>query len=191
MKKSFSERVCAACWILAILIVFAELATAQTVELRKTNPKIPWNNHSYFEARTKTKFLNWHDYSDSWDKKQWVTWAAFAGSGAMWGMREAYHAEPTVFETRWGVSDHSFFGSEAWVRNYRNNDPTQGHKHEWLGNVGRDVHHTFGFGSKALLLGGTFAIGARRQPIKYRVANMAIGWALHSLTATIAYQALR
>ena len=168
-----------------------ETVRGPITEIRKTNPKIPWNNHAYFQERKPTKALNWSDYLDSWDKKQWVIWSTYAWAGAMWGMREAYHADPYCFEKKWDVGSGSWFGSDAWKRNYRNNDPTQPHKHEWMGNVGRDVHHTFGFGSKVFLAAGTFTIGTRKQPIKYRVANMLIGWGIHSLFATAAYQALR
>ena len=190
-KKSLSEAVCAACWILFLVVAFAECATAQTVEMRHGSRRIPWNNHAYFESRPKTAALNWGDYLESWDGKTFATWGAFAVAGVSWGMREAYHAEPTVFERAWGVSDRSFFGSEAWVRNYQGNDPDRPHKSELFGNVGRDIHHTFGFGSKVVLVGGTFTIGARRQPLKYRVVNAVIAWGVHSIFATASYQALR
>jgi len=200
MKKRYSEAVCAAYWIIAFVAVFAECATAQTAletvrgpitETRHAKRAIPWNNYAYFETRKPTKFLNWSDYMESVDKKTLVTWFAFAGAAAMWGARERYHANPYTFEQTWGVDSESFWGSDAWKRNYLFRDPTRKHKSEIFGNVGRDVHHTFGFGSKALLVGGTFSIGARNQPIQYRVANMGIAWFWHWLFANITYQTLR
>lgn len=70
------------------------------------------------------------------------------------GTLEAYHSNPHIFENKFGVDKYSFWGSEAWQRNYNNNryknfDGTiNSHKHEYLGNFGRDVWHTFGDISK-------------------------------------------
>ena len=178
--------------IIVLLAIVVNHCDAQTVEHREYKPqKLKWNNHAFFAGRPKAKFLNWQDLPDTWDGEQWATWGAFALSGAMWGMREAYHADPYVFEKRWRVGETSFFGSDAWLRNYKNNDDSQPHKSEMLGNFGRDIHHTFGIGSKVLLVGGTFTIGARAQPIKYRVANLALAWLLNSGAASIAYQLSR
>lgn len=192
MKKQFSETVCAWCIIFTMVTLFLECATAQTVETRRDkNSAWKWNNAAWFEGKPKEKFFDWGGYGETNDKKQYLIWAAFAGAGVMWGCREAYHADPYIFEKRRGVGSESFWGSDAWKRNYVGNDPDNRHKHEWLGNFGRDVHHTFGFGSKAVLFTSTFAIGARKHPIKYRVLNAVIGWAIHSAAANVAYNALR
>jgi len=218
MKKRFSEAVCAACWILAIVVVFAECATAQndstvsslaewmgrditpqqlgphyTVTMRpqKQVRIIKWNNAGFFKDKPKERFFDWRSYPETWDGKQFSLWGLSALSGAFWGARESYHANPYIFEEIYGVGSESFWGSDAWRRNYIDNDPEQPHKHEYLGNVGRDIWHTFGFGSNVLLFSGTFAIGARKQPIKYRVFNGLVGIGVRSLFASLTYNSLR
>lgn len=157
----------------------------------KTARKIPWNNHAYFEKRTATKFMDWGDYLESWDKKQWSIWGWFAINGIIWGSREAYHADPKIFETRWGAGETSFWGSEAWKRNYWNNDPSAGHKPEWAGNFGRDFWHTSSYVSKSGFYTCSFLIGSRKQPLKYRVANLLIGIAVQSAFINLTYNGLR
>lgn len=56
------------------------------------------------------------------DWHQYAAWTAIGASGALHGAREAYHAQPNVFE-RYGASKAGFWGSEAWKRNYYHNDP--------------------------------------------------------------------
>lgn len=63
---------------------------------------------------------------------------AFVG-GIGTGFNHAYHADSRIFEKKWNVSPTSFFGSQAWLRNYRNLDVDQGHK--WGPNVHRDIWH--------------------------------------------------
>ena len=211
MKKRFSEAVCATCWILAIVVVFAECATAQgagislaecetlnvpynptvTMHPAKQGRIIKWNNTSFFKDKPKERFFNWRSYPETWDGKQFSLWGLSALSGAFWGARESYHANPYIFEEIYGVGSESFWGSDAWKRNYIDNDPDQPHKHEYFGNVGRDIWHTFGFGSNVLLFSGTLAIGARKQPIKYRVFNGLVGIGVRSLFASLTYHSLR
>ena len=188
----FSTQVTAFCIVALFVMGLAHCATAQTVEHRRDKSgDLRWNNHKFFEAQPKIKFTNWKTYPDSWDGKQFVTWGAFAVSGMMWGAREAYHADPYVFERTYDVHPESFWGSDAWKRNYKDNNPDLPHKKEYFGNVGRDVWHTFGFASNAVLLSGSFAIGARKQPVKYRVANFVAGIGIRSLFASLTYNALR
>jgi len=193
MKKQFSEAVCAACIILFFAVVFAECATAQTVTMhpQKQGRIIKWNNASFFKDKPKERFFDWRQYPETWDAKQFSLWGLSALSGAMWGAREAYHANPYIFEEIYGVHSESFWGSDAWKRNYVGNDPEQPHKHEYLGNVGRDVWHTFGFSSNVLLFSGTFAIGARKQPIKYRVFNAGVSLAIRTAASFAFYNSLR
>lgn len=151
-----------------------------------------WDNTRVFESATPEKFMDWSLVKYSWDGRTISAWLLSMGTGLAHGMREAYHADPYVFEKRWGVTSESFWGSDAWKRNYINNDPDLPHKHELFGNVGRDIWHTSGFVSKTGLISASFAIGSRGGiPRKYRVANWLIGFGIHSLFATITYKTLR
>lgn len=165
--------------------------SAQTVEIRKSNPKWEWNNAHYFNGKPQLKPLDWSSYGATFDKKQVVLWSLYAGAGVAFGMREAYHAEPTVFETRWGVGKKSFFGSEAWQRNYVGNTYPGRHKTEIFGNAGRDFWHTAGATSKAFMFTATFSIAIRKQPMKYKIANAVIGYGIQSLFSSMTYNALR
>ena len=71
--------------------------------------------------------LQWYDFSTYKFKGEGkrAVWISYAIAGLLHGGREAMHAEPGVFEKRFGVSKTSFFGSEQWVRQYKNNDPEQ------------------------------------------------------------------
>lgn len=186
-----SNTIAQACLIAAMLICAVQCAISQQVEWKPKPYKLGWNNYGYFKQAPKEKFLNWQDYPLTWDGKQFATWGAFALSGIAAGVREAYHADPYIFERRWGAGETSFWGSDAWKRNYVGNDPENPHKHELLGNVGRDVWHTAHFVDTWCLVGGTFTIGLRKQPIKYRVANMALGMAARWLFQNITYETLR
>lgn len=192
MKKRDISGFAIVALIIVLLAIVVNHCPAQTVtHKRGTDGDFRWNNHAFFEKQPKIKFKNWSTYPDSWDGKQFVTWGMFALSGVMWGAREAYHTDPYVFEKTYDVQSESFWGSDAWKRNYVGNNPDLPHKKEWFGNVGRDVWHTFGFASNAVLLSGSFAIGARRQPWKYKGANFVIALATRSLFASLTYNAFR
>lgn len=125
-----------------------------------------------------------------------ATWTGFAIGGAMWGGREAYHADLRVFEKKWGVDAYSFFGSQAWQRNYegnryRNKDGSiNAHKPE-IGNSLRDYWHFSGAASRTLWIGGTFIIGAKNQKLKHKLIDMAIGSAISVTSAWATYNYLR
>ena len=189
----YSTQVTAFCIVALFVMGLAHCATAQTVTRKRgTDGDLKWNNHKFFEAQPKLKFTNWKTYPDSWDGKQFVIWSMFALSGTADGMLQAYHANPLCFQQSWrGVKEISFFGKRQDLLGYNNNDPAQGRKTEILGNVGRDFWHTWSWGFQVSLGVGSFAHGARHQPIKYRVANFALGMAVHSLFANFAYHSLR
>lgn len=178
--------------VIAVIMLLPALLSAQTVEYRRADPRLPFDNVSAFERYPASGFWEWSNYIESLDGKQFSIWAVVFTSGILHGMRESYYADPTCFERKWGVSPTSFFGSEAWRRNYWCKDPNNGHKPEYLGNVGRDFWHTSGFAQKTLLVGGTFAIGARKkQPLKIRLLNLAIAIGAQSLAANLAYNHYR
>lgn len=112
-------------------------------------------------------------------------------AGIMQGCREAYHADPAVFERKFGAAPLSWWGSEQWKRNYQDNDPEKPHKTEIFGNVGRDMWHTFNAGRATLAIGATFVIGVQKKPVKQRVIEVLIGAGLQALTGNITYNILR
>ena len=207
-NKSYSEAITQACLIMLMVMGLAQCAFGQGLESichpvncdsvilgPRNNNALRWNNAGYFKSSEyvmkRKRALDFSDMPETWDGLQIATWAAFAISGIAHGAREAYHAEPTVFETRFGASDRSFWGSEAWVRNYEGGDPTKPHKHEFFGNVGRDVWHTANIVDFAPAISATFVIGARRQPMKYKILNGIIGAGARMLFSTITYATLR
>lgn len=122
-----------------------------------------------------------------------ATWTGYSIAGVAWGMREAYHADPFVFEVRWGATPRSFFGSRAWERNYYGNIYYDGAKHKpELGNSFRDVYHFTGLLSRGLWVGTTFAIGSgKKQNMKHKLLDVAIGGVVSSLSANFTYRYLR
>lgn len=136
--------------------------------------------------------LKWYDFSTyrfRGHKKQWV-WGAYAVAGILHGGREAYHAEPGVFEKRFNASPTSFFGSQQWKRQYYDNNPELPHKpNAWNGL--RDYWHFSVATTKYILIGGAFTIGASKQPVKYRIIDTLIAFAGFSASASLAYTLLR
>lgn len=167
---------------------------AASVALSQNNNEggLRWNNHDYFKVHAeKRKALNWSDYNESWDGKEFSIWGIFALSGVAHGMREAYHADPYIFEDSWNANPDGFWGSDAWKRNYHNNDPKQGHKAEYFANFGRDVWHTADEVDVFGLSLSSIGTGMRKQPWKYRLANFAIGMGIRTLFARVTYETLR
>lgn len=137
--------------------------------------------------------LRWYDFSTyrfRGHKKQWV-WGAYAVAGILHGGREAYHAEPTIFEKRFNAAPLSFFGSEQWKRQYYNRDPENMPHKPNIWNPVRDYYHFAGAATKGIWIGGAFAIGMTEQPVKYRVIDLLIGAAITSVTASATYNLLR
>lgn len=136
--------------------------------------------------------LNWYvekSYQFKGEGKRAV-WIAYAAAGILHGGREAYHAEPTVFEKRLNVKPLSFFGSEQWKRNYYERNPELPHKpNAWNGL--RDYWHFSGATTKYILIGGAFTIGASKQPLKYRIIDTLIAFAGFSASASLTYTLLR
>lgn len=138
--------------------------------------KLRWDNSAYFKDKAKAPFLDWSDWSKTWDGKQIASWSLFLLSGVAHGIGEEYHKDTHIFERTYGVDPLSFWGSKAWMRNYYGNNPDNGHRPEWFGNVGRDVWHTANFVDSAPLILGTITITLRQKmPLKYRLANLGAG----------------
>lgn len=137
--------------------------------------------------------LAWYDFNTYKFKGggKRAVWISYAVAGILHGGREAYHAEPTVFEKRFNAAPLSFFGSEQWKRQYYNRDPeNMPHKPNVLNPV-RDYYHFAGAATKGIWIGGAFAIWATEQPVKYRVIDLLIGAAITSVTASATYNLLR
>lgn len=156
----------------------------------------PWNGSAFFNSdeyknRTDRSFWNWKDYHRTWDGKQLVIWSLYALSGVAHGAREAYHADPEVFEKLYGVHQNHFFGSEAWIRNYHDNQVAKGHKSEAFGNIGRDFWHTADEFDIWPMGAATLSIGMRKHPRKFKLVNMVLGMGARTLFAMVTYNTLR
>lgn len=122
-----------------------------------------------------------------------ATWTGSAIGGAVWGAREAYHADLQVFEKKWGVDEYSFFGSKAWERNYISGRYYEGNtlkKPEFM-NVTRDFWHFSGATSRVFLVGTTFTIGASKQKFTHKLADLGISLGIGALSGFAAYKYLR
>ena len=136
--------------------------------------------------------LQWYDFSTYKFKGEGkrVVWISYFAAGVLHGGREAYHAEPTVFEKRFNAAPLSFFGSEQWKRQYYNRDPENGHKPN-IWNPIRDYYHFSGAATKAIWIGGAFTIGMSKQPMKYKLIDLLIGALITSGSASLTYNLLR
>lgn len=133
-------------------------------------------------------------------KITWTKAAVFTGSaisGSVWGAREAYHADPTVFERHWGVGEYSFFGSKSWERKYETGrylnaeGQPNAMRSQMFGNVGRDFWHTAPVVTYALGGGSVFATGCSKQRWQHKLLDIAIQGALYTGASTLTYKQLR
>ena len=60
-----------------------------------------------------------------------------------------------------------------------------------MGNVGRDMWHTFGAGYRVTMQLGAFLNGARNLPMKHRIINAVIGYGIQMAASNITYNLLR
>lgn len=195
-NEKLSNTIAQACLIGFLLICGLHCAFGQDKTPPSNEPDFAWNNSKYFRSYDYIKapdkrFFDWKSYTVTWDGKQAAVWGLFALSGVAHGIREAYHADPYLFERRNGVEPTSFWGSDSWKRNYYHNDPEGHHKREFFGNVGRDVWHTFNQVDLVPLGTACITMGARKHPIKYKVANTLVGLGLRVLFVNITYATLR
>ena len=176
--------------LILIAICITTMASAQKYDSWR------WNQAGYFSTpeytkRTDKSFSNWAGYGQTLDIQQFSIWGMFVVAGIAHGTHEAFYADRYLFERRYGADPKGFWGNLGWMRNYHGDDPTQPHKQNaW--NWTRDVKHTTYFINKTMIVGGSFAIGARgRQPLKFRAANFLLGVIGQSVAATITYNTLR
>ena len=112
----------------------------------------------------------------------------FCLAGGLWGSREAYHADPFCFERKFLVKPKSFFGSQAWQRNYENNTYPGKHKPEW-GNTFRDIWHFAGYFSRLFLVAGTVVVMWEGDWI--RLVFLLIYLVMFSFSSFLIYNLLR
>lgn len=136
--------------------------------------------------------LKWYDFSTYKFKGggKRAVWIGYAVAGILHGGREAYHAQPNVFEKRFNAAPLSFWGSEQWKRNYYDRNPELPHKPN-IWNPIRDYYHFSGAATKAIWIGGAFTIGMSKQPLKYRLIDLLIGAVITSGSASLTYNILR
>jgi hypothetical protein len=121
----------------------------------------------------------------AWDV---VGYAAAGVGGYTMGLREAFHADPTIFERRWGKAPTSFWGSEGWRRKYHDNDPTKGKKSELLGNANRDFWHLADKVQRGgLVLGLTIPLIQTKRPLGARLANAGVSMLIYSFAYSRGY----
>jgi len=165
---------CTGCWGINSIPV---LSDSDRVALRLQAPEKP------------LKWYSFRTYKFKGQKKQWV-WGGYLIAGILHGGREAYHAESTVFEKRFGVSGTSWFGSEQWRRNYVDLDPSKKHKPNAF-NTFRDYYHFSSTAHTTILVSGAVIIGTSKQPVKYKVVDTLITIGLRSAAASLTYNLLR
>ena len=108
--------------------------------------------------------------------------------GGLWGCREAYHADSFCFERNFLVKPKSFFGSQAWQRNYENNTYPGNHKPEW-GNTFRDIWHFAGYFSRLFLVAGVVVVIWRGDWL--RLVFLLLGLTAFSFASFLVYGRLR
>ena len=168
-----AQNPCTGCWGTTSIPV---LSDSDRVALRLSSPE-------------KMKWYDFKTYKFKWQGKRAV-WIRYVAAAILHGGREAYQADRTIFEKRFGVSETSFFGSKQWVRQYQDSNPELPHKNN-LFNGFRDYWHFSGATTKYLLIGGAFTIGHSKQPLKYKILDTLIGFAGFSATASLTYNLLR
>lgn len=123
-----------------------------------------------------------------------VSWVGMTVAGTLWGGREAYYADNTVFERHFGVGKYNFGGSHEWERKYvhnRYNDGKNKQKTQLFGNFGSDYWHTSKYVVFAIGTTFTFNRSASKQQIKYRLIDVIIGGILYSAASNLTYNCLR
>lgn len=134
-------------------------------------------------------------------KERKTFWKDFAGyscfvlAGIANGGREAYHAEPTIFENRFGAGKTSWFGSESWRRKYKGLEPANGEAY-WLSTslfvAPSDYFHSMGTVRNAGILSGSFIMLWNRKESKWKqAAKFGIGVLAYGVSSSLTYNFLR
>lgn len=127
-----------------------------------------------------------------------VTMAKAAGWGLCFlggfthGLREAYHAEPGIFERRFGAKPDGYFGSQSWKRKYHDYDGGNAVERSVLYTPVSDFWHVSAWLEKGYLMSGTVVvfIGERRR-LKHYLLDFGISFVAASAGSAMSYGALR
>jgi hypothetical protein len=174
MKKQFDYLLRALGLVALLLITITVFNRSKAAVARDTMPNLYL--HKIAGAQT---------FFSGWDV---LGWTAAGVGGYTMGLREAFHADPTIFERKWGKSPLSFWGSEGWRRKYYDNDPTRGKKSEFLGNAQRDFWHAADKVQRAgLIVGLTVPLVQTKRPLRQRLLNAGVSALVYSFCYTRGY----
>ena len=118
-------------------------------------------------------------------------WGMVAVAGAADGLAEGYEFDRRLsFERKYRVSKTGYFGSQSWKRAYKDGNPDNGFKSDFVRIMGaNDFHHHADDLRKIGYLSGGVVLGlsAHRNTKKWHtVADFAIGFAVSSITKSAA-----
>jgi len=118
-------------------------------------------------------------------------WGMVAVAGAADGLAEGYEFDRRLsFERKYRVSKTGYFGSQSWKRAYKDGNPDNGFKSDFVRIMGaNDFHHHADDLRKIGYLSGGVVIGTqhRKNTKKWHtVADFAIGFAVSSITKSAA-----
>ena len=118
-------------------------------------------------------------------------WGMVAVAGAADGLAEGYEFDRRLsFERKYRVSKTGYFGSQSWKRAYKDGNPDNGFKSDFVRIMGaNDFHHHADDLRKIGHLSGGVVIGTqhRKNTKKWHtVADFAIGFAVSSITKSAA-----
>lgn len=127
--------------------------------------------------------------------KDFAGYAILATAGAANGMRDAYVAEPSIFQSRFGASKNGWFGSESWRNKYKNGNPDDGEK--FLGSTSilaptTDFYHFSGaMRTTGLIAGTTLITIGEKKPFWHYVLKVTAGGVVYGLSSHVSYNMLR
>lgn len=134
-------------------------------------------------------------YRITWKKA--ASFSLMGFSGALHGAREAYYADPTVFERHFKAHPYGFGGSHEWERKYVGNRYKNDSglprpiKSQAFGNFGRDYWHTARYLNHGINIGLSLTIGASKQPLRHKIIDGVLAFATHELFSSLTYKTLR
>lgn len=123
-------------------------------------------------------------------------WALCAVGGAADGAVEGFHLDyRRSFERKYNVSKTGYFGSKSWLSAYKDGVQANGFKSDFVRIVGaHDFYHhaddlrKIGYLSSGVVVG----LNANKNTNKWHtVADFAIGFAVSSITKSVAMQWIR
>lgn len=118
-------------------------------------------------------------------------WGMVAVAGASDGMVEGFEFDRRLsFERKYGVGKTGYFGSQSWKRAYKDGNPDNGFKSDFVRVMGAQdfYHHADDLRKIGYLSGGVVIGSQHRKNTKkwHTVADFAIGFAVSSLTKSAA-----